>query len=92
MSPPRSSVGTCHSLAVSKQLDERRRRLPIRRRVTNGRWVEIEEADKNFADDAGADGAKAIAAAADVGLALDVIPERRVTAPTGRRGADFLTR
>jgi len=60
--------------------------------VTNRRWVEIEEADENLADDARADRAKTVAVAADVSLALDVIPERRVAAPTGCRRADFLTR
>ena len=60
--------------------------------MTNGRRVEIEEADADLADDARADRAKTVAVAADVSLAQDVIPERRFAAPTGRRGADFLTR
>ena len=32
------------------------------------------------------------ATASNVSLALDVVPERRLTTPTNRRGADFVTR
>src|SRR5947209_1747237 len=86
--PLRSSGGTRRALDATEEIDERRRRLPLGRRVTNGRGIEIEEADEDLADDARADRAKTVAVAADVSLALDVIPERRVAMPTGRRGTD----
>src|SRR5207244_11078701 len=90
-SPRGSPAGIRHSFHARQDLDERSRRLPLRRGVTNGCRIEIQEADKDLADDARADRAKTVAVAADVSLAQDVIPERRVTAPAGRRGADFLT-
>jgi hypothetical protein len=54
--------------------------------------VEIEEAHQDFADNPRANRPESIATAPNISLALDVVPERRLTAPTNPRSADFVTR
>src|SRR5882762_10450781 len=80
------------SLGVSEQLNQRRGRSPIIRRMSHRGRVEIEEAHQDFADDARADRSEPIATAPNVSLPLDVVPERRLTAPTNPRSADLVTR
>jgi hypothetical protein len=53
--------------------------------------VEIEEADQDFADNARANRPEPIATAPNISLPLDVVPERRLAAPTSLRSADFVT-
>ena len=53
--------------------------------------VEIEEAHQDFADNARANRSEPIATAPNVSLPLDVVPERRLAAPTNPRSADFVT-
>src|SRR5262245_65052659 len=60
--------------------------------MSHGARVEVEEAHENFADDARANRSEPIATAPNVSLALDVVPERRLSAPTNPRGADFVMR
>src|SRR5882724_5590358 len=74
------------SLGVPEQLNQRRGRSPIIRRMSHGGRVEIEEAHQDLADNARADRSEPIA------TALDVVPERRLTAPTNLRSADLVTR
>src|SRR6266436_6614167 len=80
------------SLGVPKQLNQRRGRSPIIRRMSHRGRVEIEEAHQDFADNARADRSEPIATAPNVSLALDVVPERRLAAPTNPRSADLVTR
>src|SRR2546428_12364330 len=79
------------SLGVSEQLNQRRGRSPIIRRMSHRGRVEIEEAHQDFADNARANRSEPIATAPNISLALDVVPERRLTAPTNPRSADFVT-
>ena len=55
-------------------------------------WIQIEQADQHFADDAAADGAETIAAAPDVGFAKDVVPQRRFAGPSHFRCPDLIAR
>src|SRR5207247_10830415 len=79
-------------LGAPQSLNHRRARAPIIRRMPHGGLVEIEEAHQDFADNARADRSEPIATASNVSLALDVVPERRLTAPTNPRSADLVTR
>jgi hypothetical protein len=54
--------------------------------------VEIEKTHQDFADNARANRPEPIATAPNVSLPLDVVPERRLAAPTDPRSADFVTR
>src|SRR6266850_4812195 len=65
---------------------------PIIRRMSHRGRVEIEEAHQDLADNASANRPEPIATASNVSLALDVVPERRLTAPTNPRRADLVTR
>src|SRR5258706_7087997 len=89
-----AAVAICdwRSLGVPEQLNQRRGRPPIIRRTSHRGWVETEEAHQDLANDARADGSEPIAIAPNVSLALDVVPERRLTAPTNPRSADLVTR
>src|SRR2546425_10415678 len=80
------------SLGVPEQLNQRGGRSPIIRRMSHRGRVEIEEAHQNFADDARANRPEPIATAPNVSLPLDVVPERRLAAPTNPRSADVVTR
>src|SRR2546422_10005157 len=80
------------SLGVPEQLNQRRGRSPIIRRMSHRGRVEIEEAHQDFADNARADRSEPIATAPNVSLALDVVPERRLAAPANPRSADLVTR
>ena len=53
--------------------------------------VEIEEADQDVADNARANRPEPVATAPNVCLPLDVVPERRLAAPTNPRSTDFVT-
>src|SRR5262249_60995350 len=77
-------------LGESEQVDETGSRLPVAGRVQDGRLVVREQADEDLADDSAADRAEAVPALPCVGLAKDVVPERRLAAPPGRRHADFV--
>src|SRR5258706_10422736 len=80
------------SLGVPEQLNQRRGRSPIIRRMSHRGRVEIEEAHQDFADNTRANRPEPIATASDVSLALDVVPERCLAAPAHPRSADFVTR
>src|SRR5713101_2493318 len=86
------TIASTRSLGVPEQLHQRRGRSPIIRRMSHRGRVEIEEAHQDFADNARADRPEPIATASNVSLALDVVPERRLTTPTNPRSADFVTR
>src|SRR5258706_11395312 len=80
------------ALGMPEQLNQRRGRSPIIRRMPHRGRVEIEEAHQDFADNASANRPEPIATAQSVGLPLDVVPERRLAAPTNPRSANFVTR
>ena len=79
------------SLGVPEQLNQRRGRSPIIRRMSHRGRVEIQEAYQDVADNARANRPEPIATAPNVSLPLDVVPERRLAAPTNLRSADFVT-
>ena len=80
------------SLGVPQQLNQRGSRPPIIGRMSHRRRVEIEEADQDFADNARANRPEPVATAPNISFSLDVVPERRLAAPTHPRRADFVTR
>src|SRR6202043_3105288 len=80
------------SLGGPEQLNQRRGRSPIIRRMSHRGRVEIEEAHQDLADNARANRPEPITTAPNVSLPLDVVPERRLAAPTNPRGANFVTR
>ena len=60
--------------------------------MSHGGRVEIEEAHQDLADNARANRPEPIATAPNISLPLDVVPERRLAAPTNPRRADVVTR
>src|SRR5713101_8868707 len=78
-------------LDVPEQLDQRSRGSPIIRRVSHRARVEVEQAHQDFTDNARANWPEPIAAAPNISLPLNVVPERRLPPPTNPRGADFVT-
>ena len=58
--------------------------------MANRRWVEVEQPDKHFADDATTDRTKAIAAESNVSFAENVVPQWSVPGPPRLRCPDLI--
>src|SRR5262245_48874591 len=54
--------------------------------------VELQQTDEYLADDAAPDRTETAPAGSHIGLTQDVVPERRLTVPTGGAGSDFVGR
>ena len=75
-----------------QQLGEGPLESPVRRRVPHGLLVMGEEPDKHFTDKAAANGSKTISGGSYVSFPEDVVPEWRLTVPSGAARANLVAR